>query len=237
MDNRLDWIKWRWEFLRRTEDYRINYQNYLEIRKSKPPKEDLEGYAHPIPYTVSDGYTHIERAFCYNTGINLNYLPDPKKSFEELISKEKNQGDTTERKKMIAIASNMFDWGAVKVEYPNTILGRSKVIFNIVIDFRKQNSIAALKTEVNNYIDKQHDIYLNLPHIKRKKQAYLIDYDVILQVGDMKEKSKLTNQEIAKRIDNRKYRDNPESATRNVSHLYKKYKELINGGFWNISPV
>lgn len=59
----------------------------------------------------------------------------------------------------------------------------------------------------------------------------MVDYKVILTVGDMKEKENLTNQEIAKKIDPRKFNKNAESAIRNVSHLYKRYKELVAGGY------
>ena len=88
--DKIEWAKWRWEFLRQNELYRKNYQSYLKMRKSHPSKEVLEGYAHPISYSTALGITHIERAFCYNAGLNLNYLPDPDKSFEELLGINKN---------------------------------------------------------------------------------------------------------------------------------------------------
>lgn len=71
---------------------------------------------------------------------------------------------------------------------------------------------------------------------KDKTRSYNIDYSVLLNVGDMKERDNMTNQEVAKSLFPRDFNDenegaNPESATRKISHYYKKYKELVNDGY------
>ena len=68
----------------------------------------------------------------------------------------------------------------------------------------------------------------------------MINYDLILQVGRMKEHQHMTNQMIAKELfprdfDNNNLNAKPESKIRQISNYYKKYKELVNGGYKKIT--
>jgi hypothetical protein len=76
----------------------------------------------------------------------------------------------------------------------------------------------------------------------KKEQKYKIDYDLILKVGDMKEKG-MTNKEVAQRIEPRAFRDkndepaDPSSAIRKVSNYYKTYRKLVEDGYKKITTV
>lgn len=118
-------------------------------------------------------------------------------------------------------------------------------ILVLEIDLNKFNSFTSLTQEVKNHLI-AFDIIrqaklgttplnMNLKELKRKPKMYLGEFEIVVMVGDMKEKDGLTNEKITEKIDPRKYRENPESAIRNVSHLYKRYKHLVNGGYREIT--
>ena len=65
---------------------------------------------------------------------------------------------------------------------------------------------------------------------KIKKRYTGIDYKILLKVGEMKMNG-LKHREIAKKIDPQKYRDEPDNATRNMSHYYRKFEKLVNNGY------
>jgi hypothetical protein len=123
----------------------------------------------------------------------------------------------------------------------------------ISINFNKVNSLKTLQKEVSKLIEtyykapkmeivkEKRKAKLKIKKPEKKHQKYDIDYDIIIKVGDWKEKEKKKNQQIARILFPSAFKDttneiaNPESAIRNVSHYYKRYKELINGGYKNIS--
>ena len=76
--------------------------------------------------------------------------------------------------------------------------------------------------------------------IKKRKKVYMIDYDIILEVGDLKEREGITNQRIAKKLFPRDFQINnenakPKSKIRQISNYYKTCKELVNGGHKDIT--
>jgi hypothetical protein len=63
----------------------------------------------------------------------------------------------------------------------------------------------------------------------------MVDYSVTLTIGDLRKNKKLTFKEIAKRVNPRGYRENPESTTRNVAASYERYRELVDGGYRDLT--
>jgi len=143
--------------------------------------------------------------------------------------------------------------GSKGLQFSGELTGRNKLLLQI--DFDKVNSLASLKEAVSDLLEKSFNssrlefveveetefmgekaIRLAQREKPKKPQVYQnIDYDLLLMVGRMKKQQHLKNREIAEKIDPKKFRDNFESATRNISHLYKRYKELVNGGYKQIT--
>jgi hypothetical protein len=128
----------------------------------------------------------------------------------------------------------------------STDLAQGRLVLEI--DFTKFNSPASLMKEVNYSLetflgaskyqfafippDEEGDrIAENIIEVETGARRYKVDYDLLLQIGDMKEKDGLTYQEVAKEINLRKYEVNPQSATRLAGQLYQRYKDLVNGGY------
>ena len=154
--------------------------------------------------------------------------PDPSLSFEELIDKNveslSNYGNLASLIGYLLISPksvsyNFFDdEGTLKIE----------------IDFKVINSIKTLKEYVGKIIDDSYHLMKESKQLPKKKKKSMIDFDVILQVGDLKREGK-KNREIAEIIDSRKYKEKPESAIRLIAYYHKKYLELINGGYIDIT--
>jgi len=74
---------------------------------------------------------------------------------------------------------------------------------------------------------------------KKPKARKRIDYDVILMVGDLREEG-LTYEQIAKKVFPRVFNINndnakPESAIRKVGQYFKKYRDLVNDGYKDVT--
>jgi hypothetical protein len=252
----IEWRKWRWEFLRRNKQYRKDFSKLKELRKT--PNFDWVR----------------EKEFCKKWGLNSSRMPNPDKSFEEIIETKSDRQDTKSWAKNLLNKRLFFEGlspGAVKeirsfAKADGTIglqateedfVGKSKLILSI--DFNKVNSFNALQDVITELMKRKFDsIGTQISDIKetednfgektyevtfskkpKKSQTYLVDYDIILQVGDMKEKG-FKNREIAKELFPRQFNEdnenaNPESAIRKISNYWKKYRDLVNGGYSNIT--
>ena len=87
------------------------------------------------------------------------------------------------------------------------------------------------------------DFHWQAYHKKNKRKTRsLVDYDLILMVGDLREKENLTNEQIAKRLFPRDFDpDNenakPESKIKLAQRYYKTYKEIVEGGYKNFQGM
>jgi hypothetical protein len=201
---------------------------------------------------------------------------DPDKSFEEILNRMSNMKNTEEYYKVL-----LYSWafqkglnsGAVReIQYmtlPDGRAGFTNLLYIepgdyfIKINFKKINSIGAVKKLVCDMIDAQYQLKRRLEHcykvkhddgtieLKHKEeiddhpkrgQRYEVDYDLILKVGKLKEKGK-TNEEVAKIFFPRTFKDsndeiaNPASKIRMISNYYKTYKKLVTGGYKKISST
>lgn len=140
---------------------------------------------------------------------------------------------------------------------------RDDVILHI--DFSRVNSITAFKSALMEWVDMEYRVRKTPFHLQEtgKETEWLpgetaihlelvkdennpsvlsdIDYAKIIRIGDMKEKENLTNEKIALREWKEKFEEtddepaNPDGAIRNVSNYYKKYQQLVNGGYKKLS--
>jgi len=119
-------------------------------------------------------------------------------------------------------------------ELTEIIFSPDRMLISIAID--KVNSPRALTKEVNKSIKEVWE------RIQNKKREYIKkEYQIFIQVGDMHNKG-MKNEKIAEKLFPRSFRfdedsdlNKQESAIRNVSHYLKSYKELVNGGYKNIT--
>ncbi len=216
-----DYAKYRWEFMRRDPEYRRDWEKAQEIRKRVKLEEGLKKVLEETgvmvyPPEYQEEYEQ-ELALCkkYGLGLDRAYMFDPDKSFEEL----------TEYSPDFYIS--MINPSAVTLSSPD----KDPKKVRIDIDFNNVNSIAELIRHVS---DRLQEHYETISQDKTQRYGG-IDYDLLLEVGDLKEKEHLKHQEVAQKIDPRKFRENPESAIRNVGHYYKHYKELVNGGYKDLT--
>lgn len=143
-------------------------------------------------------------------------VPDPKKSFEEAFKPEEMH--------MNFIENN---------SYSSDLKGTTLQIW---IDLDKVNSIHRIKKLVLSDIDKCLNLVTKSTD-KKKKVRKKMDFDIILQVGDLRKKG-LTYQKIAKIMFPRDFnpaldsqKTNPESAISKVRQYNKTYTDLVNGGY------
>ena len=110
-------------------------------------------------------------------------------------------------------------------KYDSQIVGESLCIF---INLKKIGTIENIKKRVLQDIDNSFE---EMKKIEEKKRPIKkVDYDLILQVGDLREEG-LTYEQIAKIIFPRDFNiDNenakPESAIRKAGQYYKRFQEL-----------
>ncbi len=232
---RLKWQRWRWEFMRRSPQYIADYKKVQQLRGKAeyPPdykivKENTVTY--PYIFTPEG---KKEKEYCIKYHVASFHLPDPQKSFDELIGGkyefDKQGGIRTKQPWKFLIYSKSFKPDAVRLYYSRGEENRVR----IEINFDKINSTCALKAYVSSLIQKHSEM------LSKKKQTNETDYDLILQVGTMKENG-MTNQQIAKKLFPRDFRfDNesakPESKIRTIGYYYTRYKELINGGYKDLT--
>jgi len=245
-NDRYGFIKWRWEFMRLDPKYLADYKKVLKLRKKAkyPPGHKIEIKKGMIEYPyflTPEGLKEKECCVKYGFAEPLLSMPDPKQSWKELIGGEPEFDGKKPMSHLQAWAHITAGWliprGVTVSNKPD-----DKTRININIDFEKINSIAALKEHVAFLIQQHFDLRIKR-EMPDRKQSYSTGYDIILQVGIMKEKKKMTQAQIAKVIFPRAFK--PESinanadavvnATRDVGHIYKRYKELVNGGYKNLT--
>jgi len=209
---RVEWIKWKWEFLRRNKRYISDYKRIKACGKA----------GNRIP--------SIEIAeMCENYGLSGTYLIDPSKSFDDLMGNvELDFDDSGEA----SISNPLFvnhlrilslkRPKAVNAYYWNT--EKSKLI--IEMDFSKLNSSGALKRLVAKLIDEHKD------RLTERKRRNMTDYGTYIKVGDLKDKEGLTFEQIAQKEFSRQ---DPESGLSWAKQCYKKYKELVGGGYKDLT--
>jgi hypothetical protein len=273
----MEWLKWRWEFMRRNSEYIGDYKNVLKLREQFLKREGEEG---------SYFFSHEgqkEKEYCKKWDLRSSQMFDPGRQFEELFEKGALFDDREPSGFLEGFERDILnhwmivgglDPGAVEILRTYNFRDRRKKLtigdreikrnnFLICIDFKKVNSIKALKKVVSGLLDEGFKSY-NRPKPKiaskseyefmgepvvhlaevadmteetekiKKKQAYMIDYDLILKVGDMKEREDMTNEQIAKILFPRNFDINnenakPESKIRQISNYYKLYRELVDG--------
>jgi hypothetical protein len=235
----IEWVKYRWEFVRRNPEYIRAYEEAQKLAEAlKLPKtacsEEFSYKAQPSAESKSE-YRQRTKELCEPLGVN-RVDKDPRISFDQYFELWIEHGgkDTDDY-------YGAIEWFAMELGmWPpfNYQLEPSPDRFDRVtlsIDLTKVNSIDALRDYIADTIDWLWIEY-QTRFKQKKKTRKLTDYDLILQVGDMKDKEGLTERAIAKVLFPRDYKidnenANPETAERKVGQYYQKYKAIVNGGY------
>jgi hypothetical protein len=234
-------LKAKWEFLRRNKEYKKAWKEALQLRKEyghSLESESLSQFYYTY-YGAPRALSEIElqgqkkeTELCKRFDLKSCFLIDPNMDVDKLIDIKGGYDQWFEFEN----AKNIFFDHPVtikmsEIDFKNPHYGN----FRVSIDFSKVTSHKQIKSLI---LGRLENLYKYHAHeLKKKgmskKQAYAVDYDTVLKVGELKERS-MSNQEIAKKIFPKEIKVNPESAIRKVSHYHKTYKEHVNGGYRNI---
>ncbi len=261
MSSEYNVARWRWEFMRRNPEYIKDYHRFIEIQEQQDADETRKAICKKWSFgfgIMYDPNTSFEKVVCSNS---KSHQSDSLAWCRELLNKWLFQKDLEH--KAVQIVRSIFlpdgrcglclnkisaDDLFVKINLGeiNSIENLKKCVCDLIDEhFYRGRAIQSLETlPANDFGTEGPTVYVNfVPEERkpRKGQKYKVDYDSVLKVGDWKEKDGLTNQEIARKLFPESFKDsddeaaNPESAIRMVSHYYKRYKELVNGGYKKIS--
>jgi hypothetical protein len=207
------YAKYRWEFFRRNPEA-VKALSASLIEKGLSLAEVLTLPAEMLNFLDHKVAKLIKKAN-WTTGLSLDQI------LEEIRKIDSGKaGDVL----VYALLSNP----ALKCDY-------SKTKLKIKIDLKAVYSLSALKKQVSKKIEEYYSLAVQRKHITPKKRPNMTDFDVILKVGDMKRDGKKDN-EIAKALNPRKYKIDPDGVMRIVRYMHKRYKQMVEeGGFVHIT--
>jgi hypothetical protein len=145
------WAKYRWEFMRRSPEYRKDYREIEELRKKVQLPADLEQIRKEkgvmiYPNGQYQQEAQTERDVCRKYELGVEFMLDPKKSFDELELMDVNY--EAEGEAISIKGRQVFEL------FCASVLKQLSVIFSVSdedvekvtleIDFSKVNSISAL---------------------------------------------------------------------------------------------
>jgi hypothetical protein len=257
-----DFLKYRWEFIRRNPDYKDDYEKVLRLRKMAEEKAGVKISKDHDSYCKTQEFKN-EMAIIQKWGVKKMWSPS--ESYDEIsglqdLSASSNadsanrvlkwaRGQFKKHEAEAALNESGLSCGGL-LENPSdrvdvetkssddfgwtvSTIPSGYRYFQINVDFEKIRSLENLKSAVCAKLEMHYHNYKK----KAGKKLYLADFDIILEVGDLKEAG-WTNQKIAKKIYPRLFENkdaNHESTIRNISHIYKRYKELVAGGYKHIT--
>ena len=173
------WAKYRWEFMRRNNEFRKAYDDL--IAESKDESD---------PYKKSCIYMRHAHKWGFYPGCPR--FPNPYNPFEKEFKPDEIQ--------------NFFKDDSAPnpgKKYDSQIVGESLCIF---INLKKIGTIENIKKRVLQDIDNSFE---EMKKIEEKKRPIKkVDYDLILEVGDLREEG-LTYEQIAKIIFPRDFNTDP----------------------------
>ncbi len=209
--DRLPWLKWRWEFRRRDPGYQAAWREAQVFRK----KGDPEGKS--------------ERDLAEGFELFGGVMIDPNTSFDELLETSGRRWVTEtfidpEFEKALKIVATWQQSQPI----PGALFK-----WAFLIDFTKFNSITSLKEDVARWVDECWE-FTETKEARSKTKQNAKDFERILKVGLLKEKKK-TFPQIADEIDYRtkgEWEAGTASMTKRAQQDFRWYQELTEGGGW-----
>ncbi|SPD72006.1 hypothetical protein PITCH_A1150041 [uncultured Desulfobacterium sp.] len=239
-DTRLDWYKWRWEFLRDNVNYQKAYtENILPLRKK------YEHLVNGIPLELNgktfityDAYLQseagqTEKGFCKQFGLYSTCMIDPKKSFEDITEGP----DCLEK----ACFFPVLFWE----HYLKWDVNNGHLCVNINLE--KINSFESLKVELTEVFKILFDSYLTPTIAKKhfapggkgarssKEYGYIVDLGRFYNNLQAKSKTRIPYPEAAKQFYGKQYTNDPEGFRKRFERELKEYRRLTIKGYLEIT--
>jgi len=216
------WLRVRWEFLRQDPKYlRLwgQLQDFYagKIKIDEGSTVESHSAALALAQEISVGFQQV----------GLDQWIDPNLDFEDILQEEHLDywGNKLTIHHLLSRQTH-----AVLVDLPNPNSERFPTTMTLHIDLARVNSRTLLKKYINDLIDQQ----FNNTEIDLKRNRRMVDYEVILKVGTLRNQG-LTFKDIARRLFPRDFNEdskepNPESAESKVKQYYARFEELVKGG-------
>ncbi len=219
LEKRIHWLKRKWEFMRRSEEYRKAYETVIEIRERAGGKDDEP----PKKYSSTPEYNEekiiVKKYFNRNMG-----LFNPEQSFDELLATFKGDSVGGKLMRLEMNLKSSFKFRTVLSEDGTRELGRE---FVIRIDLDGINSISALIEELDFNLRMAWLSYLRA-HPEKKERSKQ-DYDCmerILRAGDLSREG-IKAEQIAKEIFAETFETSSESPIRKTREYIKIYEAAM----------
>lgn len=196
------WVKYRWEFMRRNNEFRKAYDDLIAESKNETDP-------------IKKPYVYMRHAYKWGFWPECPRFPNPYNSFEKEFKPEEIQ--------IFFKHDSPLNSGK---KYDSKIVGETLCIF---INLKKIGSTEKIKEKALQDIDNS---FIEIKKIEDKARPIKkVDYDLILQVGDLR-KEGLTYEQIAKVIFPRDFissnkKAKTASAIRKAGQYFKRFQELV----------
>lgn len=248
---RYKWAMYRWEFMRRSEDYQEAWARYQKddmtsemktklavsfglTRMINPNKSFIDIYRHLQPKLEKEGYD-LEKAF---EKISFEYSNKDKDArlLSFLIGQEPNLLFVFPMK-AVDIQEYMYfdeDNDAELAKSSTTNRLRSTLVINI--EFSEVNSITNLRELIANEISERWNNYLlEVAEDNPTTTMKLQKLSIALRVGCLRDEKEMTFSKIGYELYGKDTDYDSRNAEKQVTYQYGVYKKLIKGDYRRIS--
>jgi hypothetical protein len=244
-----EWIKYRWEFMRRDPDFIRAFDRLLNLmtlyEKGEIPEEELD-----------EAEINYRKEFDLRMPLLGPACFDRTKSYDDIVQEKGEKSFTifilgaSIIHNTVSIMMNNHRWNKISQMLNNVAteelspeqysMLREDIFqylhldggdiqndhLRIDIDLNRVSSITALKRVVNMYIDLEWKSFLQ-KNPERPKSINRVDFDKIIEVGDSKKAEKgISWDKLATKV----FPNDPNGPRKAKQH-YARYEELINGGW------
>jgi len=249
-DDLMHFARYRWEFVRRDEEYKRAYQAALVFRgKAKEgPIDELTGLLVHDGYFDTPEYHQEMELSRYFLSLYPGVLLNPSLSFDDIRELFRNST------RFLPPLENSRAWASFCVGIVDSCVSISfhmdglpqPVVpkegeFIIKIDLNRLNQVSKLRKNVNFIIDTMRNQFSLRPDLygfdqKKKEKRNRTDYDIILQAGDMFFIEGKTPMQITKKLFKPDWNINndegdPSKRAESVEGYCERYEGFVNGGW------
>jgi len=245
---RVEWVRWRWEFMRRDPQYQKAWREVQKLRKlAKYSPADREVTVDEFGKWVKHPYVFTEEAEKESEisaifGLQGGQMINPSKSFEAL-HKQMGEKDAGSPRFRMFFLDNLLP-KALRVThawYNSTGMETAKKNrIRLEIDFDEVNSLDTLKKQAIRAIDEYWDFLMPTRATRGRSPLQTVlanlrpdDFEKILQVGELRKKGLAWAA-----IESQAFEEDesPESAVKKAQQHHKRYEKLVSGGWRDLKP-
>lgn len=249
-DDLMHFARYRWEFVRRDEEYKKAYQAALIFRgKAKEgPIDELTGLLVHDGYFDTPEYHQEMELSRYFLSLYPGILLNPSLSFDDIRELFRNST------RFLPPLENSRAWASFCVGIVDSCVSISFHMdglpqpiapkegeFIIKIDLHRLNSISRLKKNVTSIVDKMCDQFSLRPDVfgfdpEKQDKTSRTRLDLVLEAGDRRFVDGKSYGQIAMELEPQDFKlsnDNakPESKTKMAKYYCDQYHEMVRGGW------